>query len=289
MRLTTKIIIGIILSIFLLSILHIIGYSFSERRYYKSTYRIVKIPQENKTEINIEPYRVFVFEAEQSEMEGRYYCSLANSDNGLFIHQVTTPEDNNKLFFSEAMNGFISTKTNDDTLFLKINWEKVREQYGLIDDVNKKFKTTTRYNVPVSGVILDLRSSNVNIINKLDRLQTRISNLETDSIKIYAIGNITIDSCKASVIEPVTKQQLIISNCTAQVLNYDLDQLYKWKTESCTIEVTNFTGSKDANVWYDNKERGTINWHPKKEDGEISLTIKGETSLQIKQPPSQTP
>jgi len=282
MRLTTKIITGIILSIFLLSLLHIIGYSFSERRYFKSSYPInsITIPQENKTELLIEPYRVFVFEAEQSETEGRFFCYFTDADNGLFIHQTTTSEDNNKLFFPEDLNGFISTKTNGDTLFLKIDLEKVREQYDLIDEVNKKFKPTTRYGVPVTGVNLDLRSSKVNVINKLYRLPTRISNLETDSIQIYASGEINIDFCKANFIDPNSSRKITVSNSVVKAINIDLDIVNSWNIEpNCDVDTIFYTGSKRSNnMLLHSDSRGKIVWQPKNKEAELNIKIKGNTA-----------
>ena len=290
MRLTTKIIIGIILSIFILSILTIIGFSFSDRKNYNTSHnRSMIIPQKNKIALTNEPFKVIVIETEEPDSENTYYYFFSNKENGLFINPATTVDDENKLFAPESFTGCISAHTNNDTLILKIKLDELRRKYGIIDEKDVKIRPHSRFYVTVTGLNLYWNMSNVDVINKLNGLQTRISNLETDSIKINSLGDVTIDYCKASVIEPVTKQQLTISNCTAQVLNFDLDRLNNWKTESCNIKVTNFTGSKNANLKYDNSVRGTLNWIPKNKDGEVTLTIKGETSLELKQPPSQDP
>ena len=281
MRLTTKIITGIILSIFILSILHIIAYSFTDRKNFKWSFpgHSIKLPQTDKTGMNIESYKVIVLESEESI----YYYWFANEE-GLFIQPALTNDEENKFFIPEALNDFISTQTNNDTLIIKINFDEVMEKYSTIDEALKKRQISgIQYAISVSGFNLYLHASNVNVINKLNDIQTRISNIKAESIKIYSTGDVVIDSCKVNVIEPVLEpsyRKLTIENSIVKVLNLDLDRMGTWNINNCNIETSNFTGSgRNNDITLSQPEKfGRINWLPKNKDAELNIILKGDTA-----------
>ena len=280
MRLTTKIITSIILSIFILSLLHIIAYSFTDRKNFKwpFTGHSIKLPQTDRTGMNIKPYKVIVLESEESIYS--YY--FANENEGLFIQPAPTSDEENKLFIPEVLNDFITTKTNNDTLTVKINFDELMEKYGTIDEALKKCQISdTRYGISVSGFNLYLHTSNVNVINTLNDLQTRISNIKAESIKIYSTGDVVIDSCKVNMIEPVLEpsyRKLTIENSSIKMLNLDLDRMGTWNISNCNIETSNFTGSRRYNnITLSQPEMfGRINWLPKNKDAELHITLKGD-------------
>ncbi len=282
MRLTTKIIIGIILSIFLLCLLPIIGYSFSDRKNYnRSSYApTIQLPQTELTGILIETSRVIVFEKvlDQSNTDN-YNVWLSNNNNDLFIKPPTSEEDKDKLFVSSELREFITYRKNNDTLFFQINLDAIALKYDkqeeVLDKNNKKF----RYGVSFSGLNLYLHTANVNVINMISAFRTQIKNLETDSIKIYSTGEIVIDSCKAHVIEPESKQKLLVTKCTAKTINIDLDIVTNWRVKDCDIDVRNYSGSKNNHSFeITPPETGTIYWLPKNKDAALSIKFKSDTT-----------
>ena len=281
MRLTTKIIIGFILSIFLLSLLHIIGYSFTDRKNYDwyQNRSIVKIPQTNKTGINIESYRVIVFDTERTESV--FYRNFSNEENGLFIYPATTADAANKLFIPEALDDCITTQSKNDTLTIKINMDNVQDKYAIKDEEFKKSQLPGRsYGVQISGFNLFLHTSNVDVINRLNNIQTQIRNMEAESIKIYSFGDILIDSCKTNGMKPNSNRKLTVTNSVAQSIHLDLDRVSNWNiADDCVIDVFSFTGSRqNNNIPLRSDYNGKIVWLPKRNEAELNLRIKGDSA-----------
>jgi len=279
MRLTTKIVIGIILSLLLLCLTLIIGYSFTDRKNYQGNYysmQSIDIPQTDKTEVDLESYRVVVF-MEQTNDKSRFSTWYSSQANGLFIQTAT---EKNKLVIPEALKNFVSTQTNEDTLTVKIKMDEFLELYGYKDEAFEKgTKSGSKESITISGLSIRLHTENVNVINKLRGIKTQIDNLETDSIKIYASGEIVIDACKANVIEPLSRQKLSVTNSSAKAINLDLDQVSNWSIKDCDIEVQNMTGSKRSYyITLTETEKSKINWAPKNKDAELNIRIKGETA-----------
>ena len=276
MRRTTKIIIGIILSIFLLSLLHIIGYSFTDRKNYKGTYRYktIQIPQtEKSTGINIAAYNVIKLELSDSIFYFPY------DENGLFIYPATTTNEENRLFIPEALYDCISTQSNNDTLSIKIKMDEIREKYDTMDKEKAKVILSTGSSRPVSGVNLILHTSNVNIISQLYGLHIQIRNIEADSIKIHNVyGNITIDSCKAKAVEPHSNHPVSISNCSIQTMKIDLDQLTNLNIDGDNdVDTYYFTGGKQSNDITTKGPDKKIVWQPKNNEAELNFKIKTNT------------
>ena len=287
MKLTTKIIIGIILSIFVISLLHIIIYSFTDRKNYRMTIRnkSISIPDASKPCFDVKPYRVFIFSLEQqADDEIKYYYMLNNENCGLFINPAPEKEKENTLVIPETLNDFISTQIKSDTLIVKINFEELRKKHLIQDEEFEKIKRTTiRYGIAVSGLNLYLHSSNVNIINNLNGLRTEVKNIETDSIIIYSSGQIAIDSCKAILINPVPGKGFTLTNSSAKILNIDLDLIKgTWKEENNTINIKNYTGSRDNHEMNIKQDIGSkdevINWLPKNKDAKLKINLKGDTA-----------
>ena len=282
MRLTTKIVIGIILSLLLLCLTLIIGYSFTDRKYYKmeSLGHSIWMPQSDKTGINIEPYRVIVLALELTDSISKYHYNFYHNGSYLFIQPASSIEEQNKLFFPEVLKEFTSITNRHDTLTVKLKMDKVREKFSAREESDKSQRITgRRFIVPVINLKLYLHSSNVHVINRLNDINTNINNLEADSIKIYSSGEISIAGCKANVIEPESKRQLNVFNSSAKVINLDLDQVSNWSIKDCDIEVQNMTGSKRShNITLTGTEKSKINWAPKNKDAELNIRIKGETA-----------
>ena len=290
MRPTTKITIGIFLSIYVLSILHIIYFSFTERKNYPDLINhSIRFSQEHTMGLNLPPCRVIVFEAEQFDPERACYYPLVSNESGVFIHPAATIDEDNKLYFPEELNDFISLQTKNDTLVVKIKMDGMAQRYGMMDVPLLKGRTTrSRHYVSVSGVNLYVHTSEVNIINKLGDIPIQVSRLETDTIKIYSMGGVAIDSCKAKVIDPVVESRydgrFTMTNSATQALNLDLDKTRGWRTTNCNIEAINITGSgRNAGLNLYSNEYGTINWLPKNSDAELSIKIKGNPAKVIYQ------
>jgi len=286
MRLTTKIILCSILSIFLLSLLFIITFSFSDRKNFRNTrYRSfhINIPQANQTAIKLPSYRVLVFQEEQTITEnGEAYTYYYNDNCGLNLKPSTTTGDSTELAFPEAMAAFITTHTSHDTLTVSLKVDELREKYGMADttSVNGNYRPWRDF----TGVTLNVTASNAHVINRLRNVPTKVVDFDTDSILVGSSGGLTIASCKADYVKPLSGSQSTFRDCSIQTLHLDLDYVNEWKTENCMIEVLNFSSSKKPTVIFDNQDSEkveTVQWFPKNENAELNIKLKGKKSFRF--------
>lgn len=227
MRLTTKIITGIILATFIIPITVIIAFSFSDRKnYYKSpfNYELIAASQDNKTEINVEPYKVVVLDKDVAgQNEHTYWFRV---DCLVSFNPVTTENESNKLLIPEEFADFITVNTSNDTLTIKVK----------LDDLGQKYETTGKDGVAISDIRLYLHTSTVDVINKLDGgFRTEIRNIKTDEIKVKAESDISIYGCEANNVTILKAKSINIVNSKLKELNFDYSK--SWKVENCKIEV----------------------------------------------------
>jgi len=211
-----------------------------------------------------------VLEVDRTDEQTEIYPVFNSSGNSLVLNPITSGEEN-KLFIPEALNGFVAVKTNNDTLTIQIKSDEIRKEYDAEIWYNQ---------LHFSGVNFNLYTSNANVVNKLNGLQTKVRNMVTDSIKIDSRGDILIESCKAIVIDPMMNQRnyrLTVKNSIAKIIYLDLDRLNDWKLEKCDIEIENLTGSGRHNITQHRNEKVKINWRPKNKNAELNIKVPGDT------------
>lgn len=265
MKLTTKIILGIILSIFILSIGLIIGLSFKDRERYDHANSRHTISQENIIEINVAPYKVV--HLRDLDNTNNYNT---HSQGVLYVKPLQNESDKNKLSIPEELAPYIVTQSSADTLTIMVDMHK-------IDDA---FHKTNYFYTVVSGVNMYLYTDIVNIKNDRNGTTTEINNIKTDHIKVNSCGSVHIHSCKAITVEPVIRNynDFSLKESTVKYLNIDLDQIGSWYVENCNIEVENLTGSNYNNVQLPKSEARVMNWLPKNKDSQLQLTLYGDTA-----------
>jgi len=270
MRLTTKIISGIILSIFFISLTFIIGFSFTDRKDQKhSNSNVINLPQDNITSIELGSFKTIVIEEIQFESKKNYF-GLSDNCN-IFFDPPTENNNTDMLFIPAALKDFISIATTDDTLTIKLN----------LLELGKKYKNNEYSFQAFSGINMYFKTSKLDIINFTKVIPVNIKNIETDSIKITSNGNIRIDSCKALFIDPkltIDYRNLNVTNSEIKIISLDLDNIRNWNIENCTIEEEYITGSGKHHITQHRKESTTINWIPKNENAELNIKIPGETT-----------
>ena len=270
MRLTTKIVFGIILSIFFISLAFIIGFSFSDRKHYsyRSNIQVIKLSQDNVTGIELGTFKTIVIDEIPYESKNHYYIQ----DNYGSINFDSIPEKGkpDMLFVPESLKDFVVINTSDDTLTIKLN----------MPELEKKYKSDDYKETDISGMNMYLSTAKTDIINKL-HLPVNIKNIEIDSIRISSNGSIFIDSCKAQFIEPFLKarhQTLSMTNCDVKRINLDCDHVRNWNIENSNIEEKHITGSDNHNITLHRNESGKIKWFPKNDKAELNIKIPGDTT-----------
>ncbi|MDR2921226.1 MAG: hypothetical protein LBV72_17920 [Tannerella sp.] len=224
MRLTTKITIGIILSILVISLAFIIAFSFSDRKNYTVSplnYENVEITVSEYSHLETGSYKVVVLDKYQVDPNVHHYwftdeCTLS-------FNPVSTENERDKLAIPVDLAGFITMNTLNDTLTIKVK----------LDELGQKYEKADKDNVAISGMNLKLHTSTVNVINKLNGVVTEIRNIETDEIKVNAESHVHIHGCDANTLTILKAGLINIENSKFKKLSFD--NLQSWKIENCRI------------------------------------------------------
>ena len=270
MRLTTKITLGIILSIFFISLTSIISLSFTDWKNNSSYDTVTELPQDNPTGIELAAFKTIVIDRIPFELQERRVSSLSANCN-LYFSPVSEKNNPDMLFIPEVLKEFVAVNTINDTLTVKLN----------LCDLGKKYKNDEyRFNA-FSGVNLYFNTSKIDIINKVSALSINIKNIETDNIKINSNGNIFIDSCKAQLIDPIIRggyKEVKITTCDIKRLNLDLDYIKNWDFDKGNIEEVHITGSKEHHITLSKNISGSKYWIPKNNDAKLNVKLQGDTA-----------
>ena len=272
MKLTTKIVLGIIISIFLLSAGVIIGISFIDIEKYRQSYTGVSLPrisQENIITVEVEPYQTIMVEKELMNDKRDF-----NPFGTILIKPVINEGEKNKLLLPEELLRFTDITSSNDTLIIRLKMDELYEQHY----PNKETKSGILY--ALDGANFFIHSNTVDVICNLYGIKLDIRNMETDRIKINTYGEVTIDSCQVNLIEPsMHRRKFLLTNSQVKELNIDLDRIgYGWQIENCDIEVENLTGSGKYRTDLAMSEAKTMNWLPKSKDAQLTVTLHGDTA-----------
>jgi len=271
MKLTTKIILSIIAAIFLIPLLFIAVFSFTDRRNYVREFSNVKInlSDEKITGIELPSFKTIVIGEVAFVTKSSYSNGL--SDNcGIFLDPIPENHSHDMLLIPESLKDYISFDSFQDTLKIKMD---LRE-FGMKNLKDEQFYYYT-------DLKIRLNLSKIDVISNVLSLSITANNIKTDSMIIKSSGNIYIDSCKADVIMPMiirNHNQLRINNSDIKKLNLDLDNAGNWRIENCNIEVENLTGGGNHSIKQSKDESAKVYWYPKNKDAQLNVTIKGDAA-----------
>ena len=269
MRTTTKIVIGIILSIFVLFIGLIIGLSFIGKKIEPQPNPTFS---ENMRSIRVNSYKTIQLDLEPMQQE---VCNVFLSGK-LSLVPMNGDNESDNFSFPEESSDFFTVNSVNDTLFIKINQEKLHAKFGVTG--NRK------YPVSVSGLVFELKTNHVDVINNIDNIGIEIKDIKTDKIRIKSEGGVFIENCKADAVEPQMIndsgfRDFLLKNSQVKKLNIDLDYMSNWRVENCEIEEENLTGSRDDHHnQLQNSKVKTINWFPKNSDARLNINLPGNTT-----------
>jgi hypothetical protein len=268
MRLTTKIIIGAILSTFLISVIFIISISFFGK---KNSNRLnaynIELSQDNITGIELSQFNTIVIDVVPYESNKEFFA--ISDDCHIYFDSITEQDNSDMMFIPESFKDFVSTATYGDTLNIKL------DLFG----IGNKYKSVENGLHAISGLNINFRVSKIDVINNMQYLKINAKNIVTDSIKIHSDGDIFIDYCKAQYIEPVLKSnhfKLNITNSEAKRVHLDLDYVQNRNIMNSNIEEEYMTGSRTRHITWQRNKSGKINWVPKDADAELIIKIQGE-------------
>ena len=273
MRLTTKIIVGIISFIFLFSLIFIIGFSFSDRT-EKRNFNVDQgsISRENKKEIELDFFKTISINYLNDTIDYNI------SPRGTISIRPLLGNEKNKLIVSEEMNSYLTLNISNDTLKILFDRKKFYEKYRL-DEEYPQYK---HFYTSIEGGEMTLQSNYVDIISNFTALDIDIKDIRTNHIKVSTFASILIDSCEAISVSPynynLNNQKFTLKNSKVEELNIDLDFISNWSVEKCELTRKNITGSGKNSANLNKYESMELNWLPKDRNATLNLTLYGDTS-----------
>ena len=265
MRLTTKIVLGVIGSIFLLSFGVIIF--ISSLREGSSYFSEQKISQENMITVYIEPYKTILID---EEIKGRNLYPIGT----VHFQPVNNESENSKLFLPEDLLQFTNIISSNDTLIILLKSDELYKKYITAEEKPNR-------HCALGGVNYFFHSNQIDIINNISGINVDIRNIKIDKININTYSEIFIDSCQANVIDygNIKARKFNLKNSQIKELYIDLDNIgYSWQVENCEIEVENLTGSGKHNIKLNESRVKIMNWIPENKEAQLTVTLLGDTA-----------
>lgn len=276
MRLTTKIVLGIIAAIFIFSIVWFFFLSLTHGRGGDGDERVVLNNAQVRKMIKLDsgqagktilPYNAISLQLDRelTEENIRYGHIITGQLN---IKPAINEADKGKLEFSEQLVPFLDYKVEDGSL--KISF-KIKELY---DHFLKGEKT---HRSGIFGVDMTLYvDSSITINNKVPGLESFIRDLKMQDLRVDSWTKINIENSVFNTLSITSGFHL--KKCKVDTLNVDLDQAAGWTVENCDIEVENLTGGGNHSVYQTKGESRKVNWYPKHREARLNVELKGDTT-----------
>lgn len=272
MRLTTKIVLGIIAAAFLIAIGCICYLSLN----YDGGRKAGLILKEETAGIDISGQKVIEIYADTiPAKDGRgdkdkYYVIF---DGLINIQPVTNEGDKGKLYIPEQLKEYLEISTVHDKTILRVKTAELLANHY-------------KNGIPSPAAIRELNftvyaDSYVDIRSRVDGLRANVQGLKAGSINIEILrGDLNIENCEADIITPAIRDwgSFVMKNSKTKVFNADLDYLQNWKIEQCDIDTENLTGSGNHDVEVPATECRVMNWNPKNEKASLNVSLGSDTA-----------
>lgn len=259
MRLTTKIVLGIILSIFIGAIAFIVALSFVDKTSFDRD--LLVLDSKDLTSIRVAPYHTV--KLEMPDPEARMAAMPVGT---ISFKRPSSQDQKTKLFMSKELGKSTIVKVVNDTLFVSIDWQKLKEL---------RFPQSKASSI--AGINYMIYSDNVDFINSIPTMKTEINGLDAQYIRVNSEGSVKVESCTVDKLESA-KGDLNLKNNKLKQLNLDLDEIYNWKVENCQIDEENLSGGKKHYIRTPRSETKALNWHPKNKDAKLSIELSADSA-----------
>ena len=266
MKLTTKIIIGIILSIFIIPILLIISFSFTDRVNSRKFNSLPDISQETMQKKEVTPYKVISLDVEPMK-----YFYLTGS---LQIRPAKSEDERNKILLPQDLSDIFSFHTSGDTLIINMdaNESFYQKYYGDEKRNERILRQLPGFNLTA------YTTQSVDVVSNSGGIQIDIRDIDTDHIKVNTRSDIRMENCKSNTVEPLVvdayNKSVHFKDCKINELNIDLDFMNNWSIGNCDTKVENLTGSRDyTEAHFRKTDANEVNWYPKNEKARLNLNL----------------
>lgn len=279
MKCTTKIVLGIIVAIFTLSIIFIIyaaiWYNGDERNYFPEYYGTLsyQIPQGDVTTYDLDSFQVLRFET----VSGDGYSGRMLKGE-LIVRSQISETDKNQLVVPSAISRYINMEAVGDILKIRVDREAILELYK--DSIDKKYESLTGLDMS-----LYLSDRNVKIMNTIPYINVFVDSLNADMVDMLVeSGKIKVKSSKITHLRTQAHRygSFLLQQSEIDTLTLDLDNINGWTITDSRIEVENLTGSGYHNVQQSKRESKVFNWIPKNKDAKLNMSVSDTLQVVFK-------
>jgi len=273
MKSTTKIVLGILIVVFSLSIIFIAYVASRYDSNYPDHGKVVnhQIPQGNMEAPDLPPFKVACLTVDPDASVQKW-----NWVGGtIFLKPSGTGDKGNKLSFSENISSFVSYNVEGDTLIIKLKHGDIYNAYRGSEGSGYIF---------VHGVDINLAiDSDIEVISNIPQFGVTAEDIAVNEATISANNaEIKVLSSKIGVLNIVnpqngSKQHALIERSEIGTYNLDLDNLYGWRVSESKIGVENLTGGGQHDIQQSKQESTVVNWIPKSKDASLKVQLFGDT------------
>lgn len=266
MKRTTYILIGILLSGFLIMIIGIILLPCFEKMHRSNTITFGGAQVSEQ----LPGFKTMILVYPCAETQD-HLLSLGN------CHLTVSPSggDGNTFVCPEEFRKYLELEVVNDTLKMTFN-------YSEKDLPADKKKAEFVYFISTEPLLLNIAQDVQVINNQMQGLELRLEGLEQDSLSLYALASVAVDSCRLGSFAVSNAYGLYLNSGEIGNLHLDLDGVRDWNvnTQNCHIDAEYLTGESN-NVFLQKGECQRMYWTPKQENSELRVTLKEKSCISI--------
>lgn len=278
MRLTTKIVLGIITAIFLTSIISIVCLSINDEKPIADE----ELNSENikMTSIDIPPYKFITLDMENND--NIYFTGTLNfhplmDENEKKQWPFPDAGDKNKLLVTEELKSNIRQVLSGDTLklFLKPS-----------DDMMERKRESRMHYMDSKIDMFLFTDSEINLKNDISFISVKMNDIKTKSINVNSYGEVRLQNCTIDTINPIGKdnnesflsiRNLYIDNSKIDILNWKLVGDNELNISNSKIEIGNFCGYTNKKIVIPPNTFKKINHVKKSDESALNIEILSDT------------
>lgn len=194
-------------------------------------------------------------------------CRLSIFSSGGVTNTFICPEDFRKYLELEVVN---------DTLMVKFNYS--------VKDLPAEMKDRDFVSLNCAGSMsLDVAQDLRDIDNQINGWGLRLVGLQQDSLSLSTYTAVAVDSCHLHSFIVTNANELSLNSGEIGSLHLDLDGVRNWdvNTQDCRIDTEYLTGECSNSVLLQKGECRKMYWTPKREDSELRVALKEKSCISV--------
>lgn len=271
MKLTTKIIGGVMLLVILITVAFIAYLSQSKYAKEGNQNYDVMISSDMESIHRGEGISTILFEDVPLEDERSVFFT-----GSIHLVPVSKSDEQSKVELPSMLRPYIEEFVKGDTLVLRIKTKELI--IALSNDPDGRFPSVggLNFNVFVDTSSIGIKNNlrydmnldmrGVKCDNVALNVSARVISVDSCNIKSLTVANITNMGCRFDA-----------RNSTIKTLNVDLDNITDRVIENCNIDIENLTGSSIHRISVTKGECKEMNWVPKNEDASLRIFDLSDT------------